>query len=122
MKKLAIIFITLLFAGSLITFAGCSSSGNSSTSSSADTNASDTSAPPQKVFTLDELKLFDGQNGNPAYIAVDGIVYDVTNDKQWSGGTHQGYSAGQDLTDAIGKAPHGKSKLDGVPIVGTLNG
>ena len=74
-------------------------------------------------LTLDQLKQYDGKNGNPAYIAVDGVIYDVSNVGQWSNGTHNGYSAGQDLTDAIkNKSPHGTSKLNGVPIVGKLIG
>lgn len=74
-------------------------------------------------LTLDQLKQYDGKNGNPAYIAVDGVIYDVSNVGQWSNGTHQGYSAGQDLTDAIkNKSPHGTSKLKGVPVVGKLIG
>ena len=74
-------------------------------------------------LTLDQLKQYDGKNGNPAYIAVDGILYDVTNVGQWSNGKHNGYTAGKDLTDAIkNKSPHGTSKLNGVPIVGKLIG
>ncbi len=72
-------------------------------------------------LTLDQLKQYDGKNGNPAYIAVDGIIYDVTNVRQWKNGGHEGYSAGNDLTDAIkNKSPHGTSKLNGVPVVGKL--
>lgn len=74
-------------------------------------------------LTLDQLKQYDGKNGNPAYIAVDGVLYDVTNHSRWKSGSHEGYSAGKDLTDAImGKSPHGISVLDGVPIVGKLIG
>ncbi|NLG57268.1 MAG: cytochrome B5, partial [Clostridiales bacterium] len=29
-------------------------------------------------MTLEELKAFDGKEGRRAYIAVDGIIYDVT--------------------------------------------
>ena len=74
-------------------------------------------------LTLEQLKQYDGQNGNPAYIAVDGILYDVTNVRQWKNGSHNGYSAGQDLTDAIkNKSPHGTAQLNGVPVVGKLVG
>ena len=31
-----------------------------------------------KTFTRDELRKYNGQNGADAYIAIDGIVYDVT--------------------------------------------
>lgn len=72
-------------------------------------------------LTLDQLKQYDGKNGNPAYIAVDGIIYDVTNESRWKNGSHEGYSAGKDLTDAIkNKSPHGTKILDGVPVVGKL--
>ena len=42
----------------------------------------------EKIFTLDELKNYDGKEGRKAYIAVDGVVYDVTNVAAWQGGTH----------------------------------
>ena len=72
-------------------------------------------------LTLDQLKQYDAKNGNPAYIAVDGILYDVSNVSQWKNGGHNGYSAGNDLTDAIKNvSPHGTSKLKGVPVVGKL--
>lgn len=72
-------------------------------------------------LTLDQLKQYNGKNGNPAYIAVDGILYDVSNVSQWKNGGHEGYSAGNDLTDAIkNSSPHGTSKLNGVPVVGKL--
>ncbi|TEB04397.1 Cytochrome b5-like Heme/Steroid binding domain protein [Pelotomaculum schinkii] len=72
-----------------------------------------------QVFTLQELSKFDGQNGNPAYIAVNGIVYDVTKVRQWKNGNHQGCSAGKDLTADF---PHKASILAKVPIVGKLSG
>ena len=72
-------------------------------------------------LTLAELAQYNGKDGNPAYVAVDGIIYDVTNLAKWKNGEHNGYTAGQDLTDIIkNKSPHGVSKLEGVPVVGTL--
>ncbi len=73
-----------------------------------------------KVFTVDELKAYNGQDGNPAYIAIDGVVYDVTNEKMWRNGKHKGYSAGNDLTEEIGRSPHGKSILGNLTEIGTL--
>lgn len=32
----------------------------------------------EKTFTVEELKQFDGQDGHKAYVAVEGVVYDVT--------------------------------------------
>jgi predicted heme/steroid binding protein len=74
----------------------------------------------EKTFTLDELAKFNGKNGQPAYVAVEGIVYDVTNNKGWKNGQHQGYSAGMDLTEFIKAAPHGLDILKDVPVVGKL--
>ena len=72
-------------------------------------------------LTLDQLKQYDGKNGNPAYVAVDGVIYDVTNVKAWKNGDHNGYTAGNDLTDIIkNKSPHGVKNLEGLPIVGKL--
>ncbi|GEM_PF-168307 len=71
-------------------------------------------------LTLEELAMYDGTGGNPAYIAVDGVIYDVTNDDAWSSGSHGGYTAGMDLTDFIDGSPHGASVLDGLPVVGSI--
>ncbi len=72
-------------------------------------------------LTLAELAQYNGKDGMPAYVAVDGIIYDVTNLAKWKNGEHNGYTAGQDLTDIIkNKSPHGVVKLNGVPVVGTL--
>jgi predicted heme/steroid binding protein len=72
-------------------------------------------------MTLEELKQFDGKNGNPAYIAVDGVIYDVTNVSQWKDGTHNGYNAGNDLTNEITNlSPHGKRVLNNLKVVGNL--
>lgn len=80
-----------------------------------------TSKPNSKVFTLADLKKYNGQNGNSAYIAIDGIVYDVTNARGWAGGMHKmGITAGSDLSNVIDQSPHGRSVLDGLTIVGSL--
>jgi len=74
-----------------------------------------------KIFTLEELSAYNGTNGMPAYVAVDGIVYDFTNLGAWRNGKHNGYTAGKDLTDEIiNVSPHGLKNLEGVPIVGSL--
>ena len=74
----------------------------------------------EKIFTLDELKNYDDKEGRKAYIAVDSVVYDVTNVAAWQGGTHHGNNAGNDVSDRIVKAPHGKSILEKLEVVGKL--
>ena len=64
---------------------------------------------------------YNGKDGQPAYVAVDGVVYDVTQSGAWANGEHNGFEAGKDLTDALANdAPHDDSNLDGFPVVGTL--
>lgn len=50
------------------------------------------------AISRDQLAAYNGRNGQPAYVAVNGIVYDVTNNKAWSAASHFGLSAGKDLT------------------------
>lgn len=94
-------------------------SDNNASGNTDNTTSTDTSSDIQ-TFTADELKKFDGQNGTPAYVAVNGTVYDVTNAKKWNNGSHQGLTAGADLTDALSSSPHGDSVLADLPIVGTM--
>lgn len=134
MKRIATILISVL---ALAVFAvGCASGAandtaaaaataavtdNAAASTTSDTAAADAAANGTLELTLDQLKQYDGKNGNPAYVAVDGVIYDVTNVPQWKNGEHNGYSAGNDLTDIIkNKSPHGVKQLNGIPVVGKL--
>ena len=79
----------------------------------------DTAALPE--MTLQELSAFNGKNASPVYVAVDGLVYDFSSLSKWKDGSHNGYQAGNDLTEIIKtKSPHGVSKLQGKPIVARL--
>ena len=74
----------------------------------------------EKIFTLDELKNYDGKEGRKAYIAVDGVVYDVTNVAAWKDGAHHGNKAGNDVTAGLGHSPHGERVLKKLEVVGKL--
>ena len=75
----------------------------------------------EKTFTREELAKFNGQNGQPAYVAISGTVYDVSNKDAWKGGKHNGNEAGQDLTDVLyNESPHGDKVLKDLPVVGKL--
>jgi predicted heme/steroid binding protein len=71
----------------------------------------------QKIFTVSELAKYDGKNGNAAYAAVDGTVYDLTN--VFINGEHFGHTAGQDLTNVF-YTKHVKSLIEKYPVVGIL--
>ena len=124
MKKTALLFGMLLLVMSLALF-GCSSTDDTMPENDdGNTTTEEPAAPEQaeeKTFTLDELEEYDGKDGAKAYIAVDGVVYDVTDVEPWAGGEHNDYEAGKDLTEEIKtESPHGVSKLEGIPVVGKL--
>lgn len=57
-------------------------------------------------FTAEQLKEFDGTDaGKPVYVAIKGIVFDVTSNRQQYT-PPQGYSvfAGKDASKALGKS------------------
>lgn len=100
-------------------------SSDSQTTDSSITSETSMSMEPEVLeLTLEELAKYNGQDGNPAYVAVDGTIYDVTDSPKWSKGTHRsvkGVEAGNDLTEKIKSlSPHGTGILEDYPIVGKL--
>ena len=75
---------------------------------------------PMQTFTQAELATYNGINGNPAYIAVNGTVYDVTNEAAWAAATHFGLSAGKDLTTAFVSCHDNQALLNQLKIVGKM--
>ncbi|MCX7746563.1 MAG: hypothetical protein N2645_06705 [Clostridia bacterium] len=73
-----------------------------------------TEPPVQKTFTKEELAKYNGKDGRPCYVALNGVVYDITNVKGWKNGGHgHGILAGKDWTAAFEKfAPKGHKKPD----------
>ncbi|MGE0266945.1 MAG: rhodanese-like domain-containing protein [Candidatus Omnitrophota bacterium] len=75
-------------------------------------------------LTAAQLKEFDGKNGRPAYVAVNGVIYDVTQSRLWRGGEHDPSHgeawAGRDLTDVLDLSPHGDKHIKQFPVVGNF--
>jgi membrane-associated progesterone receptor component len=71
----------------------------------------------ERTFTLTELAQYDGRDGNPAYAAVDGVVYDIT--RVFRNGFHFSHGAGQDLSNVF-YLRHAKSAITKYPVVGIL--
>lgn len=104
MKKIVVITIVLM----LMMF-GCS--GN-------EANSTNDATVKDELFTTETLSEYNGQDGMPAYIAVDGVVYDVTNVSEWQSPHAGKFKPGKDYTAELKDAPHGMERLKGVPIVG----
>lgn len=73
-----------------------------------------------RLFTLEELSSYNGRNGNPAYVAVNGVVYDVTNIAAWGGATHFGLTAGTDVTSRFASCHAGQPILSKLKVVGKM--
>jgi len=110
MKILNMLLVTALLAGTAYAAGG--------------KKAADKDAWKKTVFTAEELQKYNGRDGQPVYVAVDGIVYDLSKSKYWKTGSHmKQHEAGADLTaDIKEKAPQGIHKggkiLSRMPKVG----
>ena len=72
-------------------------------------------------YTIEELAKFNGEQGELAYVAVNGTVYDVTNINQWGNGSHYGLVAGKDLTEFFSTCHKNSQKiLDKLKVVGKI--
>lgn len=114
MKKFALMLSIVLLLGA------CTAAKTTNTTSDPTTNTSDQTGQTQKTFTLSQLAAYNGKNGAKAYVAYDGIVYDVSSIGAWDTGTHQGIKAGTDITSAFSNSPHSVSLVKGLPVIGTL--
>lgn len=73
-----------------------------------------------RLFTREELAGYNGRNGSPAYVAVNGVVYDVTSNAAWGGATHFGLAAGTDVTGPFAACHAGQPILNKLKVVGTM--
>lgn len=120
MKKLLCVSATIVFIVVAALQADDMSKSDATTAASAKaTEMGDTAS--WLVLTLEELAKYNGTDGKPAYVAIDGIIYDVSPIKPWKNGKHKGNTAGNDLTEVIKKkSPHGLKVLKKLKAVGKL--
>ena len=72
-------------------------------------------------FDPKSLEKYDGLQGRPCYVAVDGKVYDISGSDLWNKGRHmETHNAGRELSEALKNAPHGEDVLSKFPQVGIL--
>ena len=74
----------------------------------------------QRSFTIEELATYDGKNGNPAYVAVNHLVYDMSDIPVWGAATHFGLKAGKDLSKNFATCHAGSNILQKLTVVGSL--
>ena len=65
---------------------------------------------PEKTITTLQLRRNNGDRGAPKWVAVNGVVYDVTECPKWRRDMHENlHFPGQDLTSELIDAPHSES-------------
>lgn len=78
-----------------------------------------------RTVTIKEVTENNGKDGKKCWIALEGKVYDATNNRLWKNGTHTTSNGrancGEDLTEVIGQSPHGKRVLGALEVVGELS-
>lgn len=74
----------------------------------------------KQKFSIQELRVFNGKEGRPSYVAYKDKVYDVTDSPQWIEGDHIGHAAGGDLTEQMDIAPHNEDVMERMKVVGVL--
>lgn len=77
-------------------------------SCSSNISANELQKPMDKLpeYSKSYLALRNGQDKADIWVALNGIIYDVTESRLWKNGKHYEHWAGQDLTDELKDAPH----------------
>ena len=71
-----------------------------------------------KPFTREELAKYNGLDGMPSYVAVDGLVHDMGDSLLWKDGKHFGNIAGRELTLNYKSCHAGRPRIDEFPVIG----
>jgi len=90
-------------------------SDTSTSSAQPSSSATGSTTTTEKTFNKAEFAKYNGENGSPAYVAVDGKVDDMTS--VFIQGRHFSHHAGSELTSSF-YSYHIKSQISKYPIVG----
>lgn len=69
-------------------------------------------------MTLAQLTQYNGKNGQPSYVAINGKIINVSSVFP-SGVHHSSHNAGIDLTETL-RNKHGLNQVSGYPVIGNL--
>lgn len=72
------------------------------------------------TYTKQQLALRNGQDKPQIWVALNGVIYDVTESRLWKNGKHYEHWAGQDLTEELADAPHTEAVFEKFGKVGML--
>lgn len=72
------------------------------------------------TYTKSQLALRNGQDKPQIWVALKGVIYDVTDSRLWRNGKHYEHWAGQDLTYELEDAPHTDAVFEKFLVVGRL--
>ena len=71
-------------------------------------------------YSRSHLALRNGQDKPEIWVALHGIIYEVTRSRLWRDGKHYEHWAGQDLTDELKDAPHDAKVFEKFKVIGKL--
>lgn len=72
-------------------------------------------------LTLEELSKYNGKDGMPAYVAINGKIYDVTNEEIFKKSPHDSLNLGTNITKEFNQChKENESLLANLPIVGKV--
>jgi len=71
-------------------------------------------------YSRSYLALRNGQDKPEIWVALHGIIYEVTRSRLWRDGKHYEHWAGQDLTDELKDAPHDAKVFEKFKVIGKL--
>lgn len=124
-RRLPPVVAAILVLANVFVAACGQSTTDTSEPATTDSTGMATSASGEQVLTVDDLAQFDGIDGRAAYVAVDGVVYDVSDSRMWPEGKHSACGldavAGRDLSEVLEKAPGNmRALIEQMPVVGKL--
>lgn len=73
-----------------------------------------------RIYTKSQLALRNGQDKEEIWVAMNGLIYDVSASRLWKNGKHYEHWAGQDLTKELADAPHTDKVFEKFDVVGHL--